>query len=66
VNNLTFPGSSALPVWSARAAGERVFDIDAWLAAKSIDELCGSPAGTFLAYTASSYDIQKDKSLNAV
>ena len=61
-----FLGASVLLAASARADAGRVFDIDTYLATKSISGISVSPDGAFLAYTVSNDDLEKDISLSAV
>jgi len=55
-----------LLAFSASADTDRVFDIDTYMAMKSIWDISVSPDDTFLAYTVSKNDLENDKSLNAV
>ncbi|MDH3532582.1 MAG: S9 family peptidase, partial [Gammaproteobacteria bacterium] len=59
-------GAAVLLAFSARADAARVFDIDTYLAMKSVAEISVSPDGKFLAYTVSHYDLEKDEPVSAV
>ncbi len=66
MKKLIFLGASVLLVWSASADADRVFDIDTYLAMKSISGISVSPDGAFVAYTETENDLENDTSLSAV
>jgi dipeptidyl aminopeptidase/acylaminoacyl peptidase len=59
-------GAIVLLAWSVHSYADRLFDIDTYLAMKSVSEVAVSPDSQFLAYTISNYDLEKDASDSAV
>ncbi|MCH8101424.1 MAG: S9 family peptidase [Proteobacteria bacterium] len=59
-------GTAVLLAWSVHAYADRLFDIDTYLAIKSVSSITVSPDGEYLAYTQSHRDLEKDTWQSAV
>jgi dipeptidyl aminopeptidase/acylaminoacyl peptidase len=55
-----------LLTWSAYSYADRLFDIDTYLAMRSVSGITVSPDGELLAYTQSHRDLEEDSSASAV
>lgn len=55
-----------LLTWSAYSYADRLFDIDTYLAMRSVSGITVSPDGELLAFTQSHRDLEKDSSTSAV
>ena len=65
-NRLSVLGTVVLLLWSTHSYADRVFDIDTYLAMKSVSSITVSPDGEYLAYTQSDRDLEKDTWQTAV
>jgi dipeptidyl aminopeptidase/acylaminoacyl peptidase len=59
-------GTAAMLAWSANSYADRLFDIDTYLAMKSVSSITVSPDGEYLAYTQSQRALEKDTWQSAV
>ena len=66
IKRLSVLGTVVLLLWSAHSYADRLFDIDTYLAMKSVSSITVSPDGEYLAYTQSHRDLEKDTWQSAV